>query len=97
MAQYLITYDNHPPRNYQRLYQLMATWKAIRPAESVWLANLKGPAPVIRDMVLQTLQPNDNVLVIELKQGSDWATSNTTPAAARIWLSSNVTPSQAAA
>lgn len=97
MAQFLITYDNHPPRNYTRLYQLMATWKAVRAADSVWLANLKGPAPVVRDFVLQTLQPNDNVVVVEIKQGSDWATSAATPFAARTWLANNVTPSQAAA
>ncbi|MGF7171526.1 hypothetical protein FHS91_003226 [Sphingobium xanthum] len=97
MAQFLITYDNKPPRDYRRLYQLMAGWKAVRMADSVWLANLVGPAPVVRDVVQNTLQRNDNVAVVELKQGADWAVSNATPVAARIWLSSYVTPSQAAA
>lgn len=97
MAQFLITYDNHPPRNYQALYRLMASWKAVRLAESVWLANLRGPAPIVRDMVMRTLQLNDSVAVIELKHGSDWAVSTPISATAKAWLSAYVTPSQAAA
>lgn len=96
MAQFLITYDNHPPRNYTLLYQLMASWNAVRLAESVWLANLKGPASEIRDIVASRLQSNDTVAVLELKHGSDWATVNVNPAA-NAWLSNNITPSQKAA
>jgi hypothetical protein len=97
MAQYLITYDNKPPRNYTSLYQLMASWKAIRLADSVWLANLQGPAGPIRNIVMSKLQLNDLVAVVELKHGADWAVSTAVPAAAKTWLSNNVTPSQAAA
>lgn len=94
--QFLITYDNHPPRNYTALYQLMASWKAVRLAESVWLANLAGPAGVVRDLVQARLQHNDTVAVIELKKGADWATSHVATAAA-TWLAANVTPAQKAA
>lgn len=95
--QYLITYDNHPPRNYTAVYNLMASWGAVRLSESVWLANLVGPAGAVRDIVLSKMQPNDLVTVVELKKGADWAvTQNATPAA-MAWLSNNVTPSQAAA
>lgn len=97
MAQFLITYDNKPPRNYNALYQLMASWKAVRLADSVWLANLVGPAPTVRNVVLSKLQSNDIVAVVELKHGADWAVSNATSAAASAWLSNYVTPSQAAA
>jgi hypothetical protein len=97
MAQYLITYDNKPPRNYAALYQLMSSWKAVRLADSVWLANLNGPAPAIRDIVLGRLQPNDLVAVVELKHGADWAVSNAVPITARTWLSNFVTASKAAA
>ncbi|WP_374396563.1 hypothetical protein [Sphingopyxis sp.] len=96
MAQFLITYDNRPPRNYTALYRLMATWKAVKLAESVWLANLVGPADVVRNLVLNTLQRNDVIAVIELKRGADWAT-NKVPPAASAWLSANVTPAQKAA
>lgn len=96
MAQFLITYDNHPPRNYQRLYKLMAAWKAVKLAESVWLVNLVGPASVVRGYVQATLQRDDTIAVIELKHGSDWATNNVGPAAA-AWLSNYVMPAQRAA
>lgn len=97
MASYLITYDNHPPRQYGNLYQLMATWNAVRLAESVWAVdNLLGPADVVRDIVLRTLQPNDTVVVTEIKAGSDWATNCASPAA-NAWLSAYVTPSKKAA
>jgi hypothetical protein len=97
MAQFLITYDNKPPRNYSPLYQLMASWGAVRLSESVWLANLNGPAGVVRDIVRSKMQLNDVVTVVELKKGSDWAVSPATNPAASAWLSRNVRPSQAAA
>ena len=93
---FLITYDNHPPRDYGALYRLMAEWKAVRLAQSVWLAELRGPADVVRDIVQRTLQLNDTVAVLELKPGSDWATKRV-PAAASAWLSANVMPAQKAA
>ena len=96
MAQFLITYDNKRPRNYDGLYQLMAAWNAVRLAESVWLANLFVPADKVRAFVIGTMQRDDLVAVIELKPGSDWATLNAS-ATANAWLSGNVTPSQKAA
>jgi hypothetical protein len=97
MASYLITYDNRPPRNYAALYRLMQTWKGVRLADSVWaVSNLVGPADVVMKIVLSTLQPNDTVVVTEIKAGSDWAT-NCASAAANAWLSANVTPAKKAA
>ncbi|WP_140420526.1 hypothetical protein [Novosphingobium sp. B 225] len=97
MAQYLITYDNKPPRNYAALYHLMSSWNAVRLSESVWLANLAGPAGTVRDIVLSKMQRDDLVTVVELKKGSDWAVTQGATATAKAWLSNNVTPSQAAA
>ncbi|MDQ2892996.1 MAG: hypothetical protein M3R64_07915 [Pseudomonadota bacterium] len=96
MLQYLITYDLHKIRNYQKLYQLMATWKATRLTESLWMANLLGPAAVIRDFVSATLDNDDTVAVVQLQKGTDWATVRI-PSAATGWLSAHVTPAQAAA
>jgi len=96
MAQYLITYDLHKRRVYTGLYQLMAGWNAVRLTESLWLANLKGPAEVIRDIVLAQLDSDDTVAVIEIKPGADWATMRVTTAA-NAWLSAYVTPSKKAA
>jgi hypothetical protein len=75
MALYLITYDlRKPGRKYDDLYTLLETsWKAKRLAESVWLAELKGPAEAIRDLMLAQLDANDRVAVIEIVSGADWA------------------------
>jgi hypothetical protein len=96
MAQFLITYDNHPPRDYSALYRLMAGWNAVRLAESVWLANLNGPASTVRDIVATTLDNFDTVSVLQLQHGTDWASQNVS-AAANAWLSAYVAPSQMAA
>ncbi|WP_394657633.1 hypothetical protein [uncultured Novosphingobium sp.] len=96
MAQYLITYDNHPPRNYAALYQLMKQWNAVKLADSVWLANLKGPASEVRRFVMTTMQRNDTVAVLQLQPGSDWATNAVSPIAS-TWLSTFIRRAQAAA
>lgn len=96
MSQYLITYDNHAPRDYSGVFRLMASWQAVRLTESLWLANLVGPAPTIRDIVKSVMEWNDTVAVIELQPGADWATSFVPPAASS-WLSANVTPAKQAA
>lgn len=93
---YLITYDLHNRRNYLPLYQLMASWNATRLTESLWLANLKGPAADIRDIVASTLDNDDTVAVIQIQHGSDWATIRVKPAAS-TWLSNYVAPKQIAA
>jgi hypothetical protein len=97
MAQYLITYDLHKPhRDYSPLYRLMAGWNAIRLTESLWMANLKGPAKVVRDIVLAQLDSDDTVAVVQLQHGTDWATTRVTTAA-NAWLANNVTPAERAA
>lgn len=93
---YLITYDLHKQRDYKGVYQLMASWNAIRLTESLWLARLKGPAEIIRNIVLAELDSDDTVAVVEIKPGADWATMRVS-AAANAWLSANVMPAQKAA
>lgn len=96
MTAYLISYDLHRVRNYEKLYQLMASWGAERLTESLWLAKLVGPAPVVRDIVAASLDNDDTVAVVQLQQGADWATMRVS-ATANAWLSANVTPAQIAA
>lgn len=93
---YLLTYDLHKRRAYDSLYRLLAGWGAVRLTESLWMANLKGPAEVVRDLMLAQLDADDTVAVVEVKPGSDWATMRVSTAAA-AWLSNNVTPSKKAA
>jgi hypothetical protein len=96
MSRYLITYDEHKHHNYDALYRLMASWHAVHLANSVWLADLNGTATAVRDVVARTLHSADTIAVIELKQGSGWATRHVA-SAANTWLSANITPSQQAA
>ncbi|MBA4001672.1 hypothetical protein [Brevundimonas sp.] len=81
MALFLITYDlRKPGRNYESLYELLRdTWEAKPIAESVWLAELKGPAPTIRDFIFGEVDANDRVVVIEITDGADWATGHGMP------------------
>ena len=96
MTNYFITYDLHKRRVYDSLYQLLASWKAIRLTESDWLVTLNGTASVVRDVVLEHLDSDDTIAVIEIPEGAGWATVNVSPAA-NAWLSANVLPSQKAA
>lgn len=90
MTAYLITYDNHNPRDYQPLYDLLATWKAVDLAESVWLADLTGDAVSVRNAILSVMQPDDTVAVLQLMPGADWAVQ--AKRYAINWLQSHVTP-----
>lgn len=96
MASFLITYDLHNRRNYADLYRLMAGWNAVKLTESNWLANLNGTASEVRDIVASTLDNDDTVAVLELKQASGWATLRVPPAA-NAWLSANMSPAHKAA
>lgn len=74
----------------------MASWKAVKLTESIWMANLLGPADAVRKFVANAVDNDDSVAVLQLQQGADWATLRVSPAAS-AWLSRNVTPSQMAA
>lgn len=96
MAQFLITYDNKPPRDYNALYRLLGSWGAVMLAESVYLATLNANASEVRRIVSRTLNTDDLVAVIQLEHGLDWATINATTTA-NAWLSRNIQPAQKAA
>lgn len=96
MQQFLITYDNTSPRDYRRLYELMAQWQAVRLAQSVWLVSLNGSAAAVRDAVRSTLETNDTVAVLQMARGAEWATWRVNQAAS-TWLGANITPISMAA
>lgn len=81
MPAFLITYDLRAPgRNYDALHRLLGTtWRGQRVAESVWLAELVGPAPAIRDAIVRVLDRNDRIVVIELRARFDWAAKHGMP------------------
>lgn len=74
MALYLISYDLHRVRNYDRFYDLMDRWAGERLLDSVWLAELRGPAAAVLDLVAGTFDGDDGIAVIELEPTAEWAT-----------------------
>jgi hypothetical protein len=87
MPHFIITYDLRKQRNYKPLYDALGQWRAVRLLESVWLAQLKGPAFAVRDILRSKVDSDDGLAVIELVDGFDWATLRTTPLGAN-WLKS---------
>lgn len=90
MALYLISYDLHKARNYDPLIAQLRKWGAIRPLLSVWLVSLNGSAKAVRETLQAHVDGDDSIVVVELKQGSDWSTFNA--AAAAEWFRANMTP-----
>lgn len=52
MPMFMVSYDLRKQRNYQPLYDILIKWKAVRALESLWLAELKGNAAEIRDVLM---------------------------------------------
>lgn len=74
MNYYLISYDLRRKRNYQGLYEILEQWQAQRLLESLWLAELVGPAEAVRNIIQARCDADDGVAVIELRGPFDWAT-----------------------
>lgn len=91
MAAYMISYDLRKVRNYEGLIKALRTMKCISPLESLWFGNLKGPAGEIRNILQKEMDGDDGIVVVEMKPGSDWATSKPNEQGGD-WLSANVTP-----
>jgi hypothetical protein len=89
MALYLITYDLRKRRDYPPLYEALARLKATRLLQSVWLADLVGPASVVRDLLTPYLDADDGIAVIELKSTAQWATLRVNPSGLR-WLQTKI-------
>ena len=83
----ILTYDQRVTHHdYQPLYDLLNEWGAQHLQNSVWLADLNASnAAVVRDAMKATMHSDDTACVIELKSGSDWATSHARKGAAE-WL-----------
>lgn len=91
MPAYIITYDLRKARNYDALIKQLRDWNCISPLKSVWLGSLRGPTTAIRDILKKHIDGDDGLMIIELKQGSDWATVRVNENASS-WLKANVAP-----
>lgn len=74
MALYFLEHDLRKQRNYQPLYNALATFGAIRMLESLWcFKRIDTTAIGLRDF-FRTLIDNDDGLIVT--QVSDWAPFN---------------------
>src|SRR3546814_6878936 len=74
---YLITYGNRSPRDYVPIYRLMQSWRAVRLAESVWLADLDTDAIAILRAVLHAMQLDDTAAVLPLQRNGSRSEEHT--------------------
>lgn len=90
MRYWVISYDLRAPgRNYEAMYALLRSWRAVRALQSVWFIASANGAITIRDALKTKMDPNDGVLVIEVTQAADWASFRLLPGA-REWLQRHV-------
>jgi hypothetical protein len=88
MAMYMISYDLRKVRNYEPLWAQLRAWECKRVLESLWLADLRGPAAAIRDILLSHTDGDDGVLVVQLQSDFDWAFARVRQGGAS-WLQSH--------
>jgi hypothetical protein len=75
MALYFLDYDLRNERDYQRLYDELAQFKAVRILESLWCFRRVNTTPAgLRDHFQQFVDSNDGLCVSEVV---NWATLNT--------------------
>jgi hypothetical protein len=74
MALYFLEYDLRKQRNYQPLYNALATFDAVRILESLWCFNRIDTSAVgLRDYFRTLIDDDDGIIV---SQVSDWASFN---------------------
>lgn len=72
MALYFLSYDLRKQRNYQPLYDELASFTAVRVLESCWCFNrVNTSAAGLRDYFTQFVDSDDGLCVSEV---TDWAT-----------------------
>ncbi|MBL28927.1 MAG: SinR [Rhodospirillaceae bacterium] len=89
MAHYLVSYDLRKNRNYVDLWQKLEGWRGARILESLWLVSLNQTASDVRDALHATVDDDDRLVVIELKNGSGWACRHAMPEGVK-WLQKNI-------
>ncbi len=89
MAYFVISYDLRKQRDYTGLLKQLRDWHCARPLQSVWFGNLTGSASAIRDVLRAHIDGDDGLMIVELKQGSDWATFGTLPGGTE-WLQASI-------
>lgn len=75
MALFFLSYDLRKEKDYQKLYDELKKFDAVRVLESLWcFKRISTNAESLRDYFRLFIDSNDGLVVIE---ASDWATINT--------------------
>ncbi|GAB2617338.1 hypothetical protein [Belliella aquatica] len=75
MALYFLTYDLRKGRDYQKIYDELEKFNAVRVLESTWCFNrLNTSAPQLRNYFKKFIDKDDGLLVVESKM---WASRKT--------------------
>lgn len=63
---YWISCSLQRERDYSSFHALLASWDAMSLFRSVWLAELRGPASVVRELLSAEIGSDDGLAVVEL-------------------------------
>ncbi|MDD4210342.1 MAG: hypothetical protein PHI52_08420 [Bacteroidales bacterium] len=75
MALYFLTYDLRNKRDYQKLYDELESFKAVRVLESTWCFKKDDTSSAeLRDHFKKFIDADDGLLVVE---ANSWATIRT--------------------
>lgn len=66
MPVYWISCSLQRERDYSSFHDLLASWDAMPLVRSVWLAELRGPAAVVRELLAAEMGSDDGLAVVEL-------------------------------
>jgi hypothetical protein len=89
MRHYIVSYDLHNQRNYPAVWEYLEGLGGTRLLESLWVLSHSATAGQIRDGLKMVMDGDDSCAVIELKQGSGWATQKARDAGVE-WLRQNI-------
>ncbi len=78
MALYFITYDLRNSRNYQKLYDELESFNAVRVLESTWaFKRIDTNASGLRNYFKGFIDADDGLLIVESKNWSTWNANDT--------------------
>jgi len=72
MALYVLSYDLRNRRDYQKLYDALGKFKALKMLESLWCFNSDSTAKDLRDHFKSFIDNDDGLAVFGV---DDWATA----------------------
>jgi hypothetical protein len=73
LANYIVSYDLHKQRHYPPIWAAIERLRGVRLLESLWLIETNLTAVQVRDILSTSIDSDDSIAVIELKENAYWA------------------------